>query len=258
MMNSIMNKKRLKNTVYCCIGILLLAFLYQCFSYLVNKKIFIPNISDIISSFFHIIGDGSTYLYIGNSLYHLLIALIVSMSIGISLGIISGVYKNTYLILKPIMSLLRILPVIIFIVLIMLVADLSDVAVITCILILIPIFYEGTYQGIINIDEYLLDVYKLNSSINLKVIFRVYLPLISSYSKSSFISSIGMGIKILVTTEYISGANNTIGKAIILAMNDLNYSYIYAYSLILIIVILLIEYLPDICINLFKLFGKRR
>ena len=50
------------------------------------------------------------------------------------------------------MTFFRILPIIIFIVILLLFLDYDNVPVATSVLILVPMFYEGTYQGIKNID----------------------------------------------------------------------------------------------------------
>ena len=54
-----------------------------------------------------------------------------------------------------------------------------------------------------------------------------------------------MAIKILITTEYLSGRNDVIGKAIINSMDALNYADIYAYSFILVILVILLELVPS-------------
>ena len=247
--------KYLKNTLYYCGGIILVAVLMQILSTAIDKEIFVPSVNTILGDFFNLLKDKNTYLYLANTLKHLIIALIISFLIGGFLGIAAGILKPIYMILKPLMSMLRILPIIMFIVILMAIFSVNrpnEIVIILCSLVIIPIIYEGFYQGIANIDSTMLDVYKMNSSLNLKVLFNVHLPLIVSYVVGAFINAIGLGIKVLVTTEYIVGANNTIGQAIILEKNNLNYSYIYAYSIILIILVIVIELLPRFIVYLVK------
>ncbi len=238
--------KTLKNTLLYIIGILLVALLLQLLSFAKGNEVFFPNIIDILKAFFISLGDAKTYLYIGTSLLELLIALLISFILGISLGILGGVSNNAYKILKPLMSILRTLPIIVLIVILMLLTKLNFAPVLASVLVLTPIVYEGTCQGIKSIDKSMIDAYRLETRLNFNVIRKVYMPLISSYSKASFISCLGMGIKILITCEYICGMNNTIGRAIILASQNLEYEKLYAYSFILVILIMVIEYLPKL------------
>lgn len=238
--------KTLKNTLLYVIGILLVALILQILSFAKGNEVFFPNIIDILKSFFVTLGEGKTYLYISTTLLELLIALILSFILGMALGILGGISNNAYKILKPLMSILRTLPIIVLIVILMLLTRLNFAPVLASVLVLTPIVYEGTCQGIKNIDKTMIDAYKLETNINFEVIRKVYIPLISSYSKASFISCLGMGIKILITCEYICGMNNTIGRAIILASQNLEYEKLYAYSFILVILIMLIEFLPKL------------
>ncbi len=244
-MNFIMNKN-LKNTIFYCIGILLVAFILQILSFIKGNEIFFPNIIDILKAFFLSLVSKETYLYIGMTLFELLISLLLSFIIGIALGIIAGINDAFYKILKPVMSIIRTVPIIVLILLLMFSVRISFAPVVATSLILTTIVYEGTYQGIKNIDKDLIDVYKLDTNITPNVIFKIYIPLISSHSTSSFVSCLGMGIKILITTEYICGTNNTLGKAVINASQNLEYDKIYAYSFILVILILVIEASPEL------------
>ena len=250
--------KRIKYAIYYSCGILLVALILQILSLIKNNEIFFPNVLDITKSFFSLLGEANTYLCIGTTLLELLISLAISFVIGVALGVLSGVSDAIYRILKPLMSILRTLPIIVLIVLLMLLTKLNYAPVIASTLVLIPIIYEGTSQGIKTIDKNLIDVYKLNSDLTFNIVLKVYLPLISSHSKSSFVSALGMGIKILITCEYICGVSNTLGRQIILASQNLEYEKIYAYSFILVILIMLIELLPNLISFIYRKINNQK
>lgn len=241
--------KELKNLLYYCLGVLLVAVIMQIISIVSDSTgVFVPSILQIGSDFFKVLTLKETYIAIINTLKSLIISVALAAVIGVLLGTIASQKKQIYLVLKPIMAVFRILPIIILITILMLSLAYENIPIIASVLVLVPIFYEGTYQGMININKDLLDVYKLNSKTNLHVIFKVHLPLISSYSKTAYINSLGMGIKVLIAVGYMTGENNTITKLIMNAKNDLNYSYVYAYSLIIILLVPIIEFLPYIII----------
>ncbi len=237
-------KDSLRNTIIYCIGVLLVAVIFQIFSLCLNNEVIVPSLGVVIRDFFSLLGSGKTYVYLGYTLLDLVISLAIAIVIAIALGAIAGLNPNIYKLFMPLMSLLRILPVIIFIVIVMLFNEIRYVPVIVSTMVLIPMIYEGTYQGIIKVDKSLINAYRLDSSFNIRVFRMIYLPLIGASLKTAIINALGIGIKLVVTTEYICGANHTLGKAIISSISELNYSYIYGYSIILIIVILVIEALP--------------
>lgn len=252
-MSSIMNKK---NICYYLIGLIFLLFSFVILSLIINDSLIFPDIITILKKTFILLGDATTYNYIKNTLLNLIICILLSFFIGIFLGIISGVYYRVELILKPIFAFIRFIPIIVIIVISMIIFGFDKSPLIACSLFLIPGIYEGTKEGVKNIDRAFIDVYKLNSNISLKVVLKVYLPLISSYSKAKYNDSIGLGLKVLVTTEYVCGLRNTIGKAILNGIETLEYDLIYAYSIILVVLILILEYIPTI-ISISYAFTKK-
>lgn len=257
MMDSIMHK-RIINTLYFCLGIVLLCLILQIASLIINKPVFFPNIFEIIGTFFIKITDVNTYVYVGNTLLELIMVIVISFIVGALLGILGGVNKYIYQTLRPIMGMLKILPIIVLIVIIFVLTKINYAPIICAILAVIPHIYESVAQGIKGIDQTFIDVYKLNSNFNFMVARRVYLPLVSSHSKAAFISSLGLGIKILITSEYVCGKGNTIGQAVINAFNNLEYKDLYAYSFIVVILILILELVPDGIIYLVKKYKENR
>ncbi|MBQ9449056.1 MAG: ABC transporter permease subunit [Acholeplasmatales bacterium] len=251
-------KKRIENLILFIIGIILIGVILQLLSMMKNDNFLFPNVFEIIKSFFILLGQGQTYIYILWTLLHLLISFMFSFIIGFALGMIAGFHPRFATIMKPMMIFLRSIPIIVLLVIIMFLLDYSYTPVVSATLILIPIIYENVKNGIANIDQDFKDVYRLQSNFNHRVLLRVYVPLISSNIKTAISNMVGMGIKVIVTTEYISGANNTLGKAIILEIQNMNYELIYAYSIIMVLIVVLVEWLPVWIFKLINLilYGK--
>ena len=239
-------KDSFKSTIYYILGVILLIVLFQILSMAINDNVVVPSIGMIVKSFFSLLGDSKTYIYIGYSLLDLFIAIVVATSIGILLGTITGLRPEIYKVFKPLMSFFRILPVIVLILMVMLYSNLDYVASIVSSLVLIPIIYEGTYQGIIKVDKDITNAYRLDTKFNFRVLTKIYLPLISSTLRTALITALGVGIKVVITAEYICGSNNSLGRAIINALAQAEYSLLYSYSIVLIILILGIEFLPKL------------
>ena len=250
-MNSIM-RDSLKATIYYSLGVILLIVIFQIFSMAMNDNFIVPSVGSIFSDFFILLTKGSTYSYIGYTLLDLVISLLIAILIGVILGSIAGIKPCMYKVFKPIMSFFRILPVIVLILMVMLYSTLGYVPMVVSTMVLIPVIHEGVYQGIIKVDKDIVNAYRLDTAFNLRVLFNIYLPLIGSSFTSAAISALGLGIKVVVTAEYICGSSNSLGRAIINCLNNLEYSKLYAYSIILIILILLIELIPRAIASLIK------
>ena len=93
-------------------------------------------------------------------------------------------------------------------------------------------------------DRELIDVYRLNGSFSARILFTVYIPLMAGYLKQAYTNAVGMGIKIVITTEYLVQTRNSLGKAVFSSSYFNDYEEIYAYALIMIILVLLLSEIP--------------
>ena len=109
---------------------------------------------------------------------------------------------------------------------------------------LIPLISEATAEGLRRIEPEMIDVYRMNSGFNGRVLFRVYLPLMAGYLKQAYVNAVGMGIKLAVTTEYLVQARDSLGKAVYSSAYFNEYAEIYAYALIMILLAVTVSTLP--------------
>lgn len=254
-MISTTTSKKIKNLILFVAGIIIILLLISLIGLIKDNSIVFPSVWEIIKAFFKILGDGNTYKYIGITILDFLIVILISSILGIGLGILSGFNDYSKGILKPFIIIARSMPMVIIIVIIMLTIPNDNyryVPIVSTTIALIPILYEAVSEGIRRIDSTYNDVWRLNSKLNSKVIFNVHLPLISGYLKQAFITAIGLGIKMIVTTEFIAGVRNTLGVAIFDAKTLVEYSTIYAYGLLLVIIVVLVEWLPFAVYKLIK------
>ncbi len=250
MKNSSINKK---NIILYILGIIFLFIFIELLSLIINNPLIFPNIFSIFKEIFIILTTSIFYISLGTTFLELIIGIIIVFIIGIILGLLAGINNNIGILLKPIISFLRCIPIIVIIISTLIIfSNNKIIPIISIVLILLPIVYEGIFEGVKSIDKALIDVYKLDSKINFVIVFKVYLPLIKSHIKELFVSSIGLGIKALITIEYICGIRNTIGNLIMNGVNDINYVSIYAYTLILALLIIIFEYIIRLLFKLIK------
>ena len=146
---------------------------------------------------------------------------------------------------------------IVMVVIIMVLTKYDRVPLIASSLFVIPIISEAASEGCRSIEPELIDVYRLNSGFNLRVLFDVYLPLIAGYLRQAYANAVGMGLKLVVTTEYLVQTKNSLGKAVYSSSYFNEYQDIYAYALIMILLVLLVGELPAIWTRIREqVFGK--
>lgn len=243
-MISIMKQNKDHPFITFCFGILLIVLLIQLAGTFKGDRLVFPPVREILSAFLGLLGSGKTYTLILTTLTHLCLVLLLSTVIGICLGLCEGIFPIVRSLLTPLMIFLRSIPMIVLVILIMVIIPYKHVPLLASSLVLIPMISEAVYEGCQRIDPELIDVYRLNSNLSPNILVHVYLPLIAGYTRQAYISAAGMGVKMVVSTEYLVQTRNSLGKAIYTSSYFNQYSEIYAYALIMILLVLLISEIP--------------
>ncbi|MGP8323947.1 MAG: ABC transporter permease [Methanosarcinaceae archaeon] len=109
-MDSIINDAVRKRGVE-ALSLLTLVVLWQLVAdLLVNNKLFLPSIIDIVLSFFKVIQSGAVFTDISISLLHFGIGLFLAFIIGIPIGIAMGWFKTVNRIFDPFIEIIRPIP----------------------------------------------------------------------------------------------------------------------------------------------------
>lgn len=239
-----MSRSKLSDTLSFCLGILLIGALVQLAGWAKGDDLVFPGVDEILRAFGRLVTTGRTYQLIWTTIRHLLLSMAVSTVIGIALGIAQGLCRFVRNLLQPTMIFLRSLPMIVLIIIVMVLVKKTYVPVIATSVMIVPIISEATCEGCLRIDRELIDVYRMNSSFNLRVLMQVYLPLMAGYLRQAYVNAVGMGVKLVVTTEYIVQTMGSLGKAVYDSSFTLEYQDIYAYALIMILLVLLVSEAP--------------
>lgn len=252
-----MRQSKARSSAAFCLGILLIGVLLQAAGALKGDDLVFPGVDVILQAFFRLITTGKTYLLIWTTLQHLIVSMAVSTVLGIALGLLQGMIPFVRHLFKPLMILLRSLPMIILIVITMVITRYEHVPVLASSIILIPMIAEAACEGCLRIDRELIDVYRMNASFNGKVLLHVYLPLMAGYLKQAWINAVGMGVKLAVSTEYLVQTKNSLGKAVHTSAYFNEYQDIYAYALVMILLVLLVSEAPLLIGNCLGRAAKR-
>ena len=242
-----MVRSKTRDTLAFCLGILLIGVLMQLAGWLKGDDLIFPGVDEILRAFGRLITTGRTYRLIWTTMQHLLASMALATLIGVGVGLLQGMSGFARRLLTPLMIMLRSLPMVVLIVIVMVIFPENkyrNVPVIASTLILTPIISEATCEGCLRIDRELIDVYRMNSGFNLRVLLNVYLPLMAGYLKQAYINAVGMGIKLAVSTEYLVQTDNSLGKTVTTSISASAFDEIYAYALIMILLVLLVSEAP--------------
>ncbi|MDD3170776.1 MAG: ABC transporter permease subunit [Bacilli bacterium] len=236
-----MKKYTIKINYWFFYGIVFIFLLWFIASYLMDNSLVIPKISEVFSAFINMFKEKQTYLVIFNTMLRLLMTVGVSFVIALILSLISYVSSKFREFIRPLMTLMRTIPVAaIIIILLMIFGNVKSPYIIT-LLIVLPIMYEAFLLSFQSIDRGITDEIKMISGVNFETIKGVYIPLIMPQIFSALVSTIGLGLKVMVMSEFIAQPNNTIGYMMLQEKNFLEMANVFAWTIVLIIFILIVE-----------------
>ncbi len=222
-------------------GILFILLLWGLTSYLIDNSIVIPKISEVIKALTSLFESKQTYIVIFNTISRLIITICISFAIALVLSVLAVSIKVVKEFLKPIMTLMRTIPVAaIIIILLMIFGNIKSPYIITS-LVVLPIMYEGILVSFENIDQGIIDEVKMLSKLNFRIAKDIYIPIVTPQILSTLVATIGLGLKVMVMSEFIAQPNNTIGYMMLQEKNFLEMDYVFAWTIILIIFVLLVE-----------------
>lgn len=233
----------MKKTGITVLSVFFLFLVWIIASAMVDNTLLLPNPGDVFVAFGKIFIDAESLSVIFSTILRLLVGLLIASVFGFLLGIISGFKKNIASFLNPIITVLRTIPVISITVILLIMFGWTLTPYIITFLMLFPLIYQGTYGAITNIDQELIDVYKLEDNHFLTGLTHCYLPLISKDIRTALLQSLGLGIKVLVMAEYLAQTKNSIGEELYLAKVNLQYDEVFAWTLLLIFLALIFELL---------------
>ncbi len=242
-------KRRHHDLLGTAIGIVLIAVLIQCGGALKRERLVFPDVISILRAFVRLLQTPATYAMILTSFAHLLAALAIAVVIGSAVGIAEGFSEMTERILRPLMVLIRAVPMIVLIIIVMVLVDYRRVPVVAPTIMLIPLISEAACEGFRQIPQELIDVYRMNSGLNATVLWRVYLPLMSGYLRQAYIEAVGTGMKLVITAEYMVQTRNSLGKAVFSSSYFNEYQDIYAYALVMVLLILVLGEAPMLALR---------
>ena len=237
-------RRETRDTAAFCLGLLLVGALIQLAGWLKGDALVFPGVPEILRAFFRLISSGHTWRLIGTTLKHLAVSMAAATLIGVAVGAVEGVSDFARALLRPLMILLRAIPMVVLAVIVMVLSPYRRVPVIVSTLILIPVVSEAVSEGIRHIDPALTDVWRLNGGFGPRVLLSVHLPLIAGYMKQAYVNAVGTGIKLAVAAEYLVQTRDSLGKAIYSSSYFNEYADIYAYALVMVLLVLAAGALP--------------
>jgi len=238
-----MNKKLYEKWIW-LIPIITVIVLWEIIAIIIDDPSLLPRFSMIVVSFYELAVKGYLLSDISMSLYHFGIGLLAAFCVGVPLGIVMGWFKKVFLLLDPIVEIIRPIPPLAWIPLTIAWIGLTHTAAGFIIFIgaLFPILVS-TYTGIRDTPRVLIDTGKvLGCTTDIKLIRHVALP----YSLPSIATGtrLGMGVgwMCVVAAEMFGVSQSGLGYRLFSEFHQWSQlDYVITYMLLIGIIALILD-----------------
>jgi NitT/TauT family transport system permease protein len=210
-------------------------------SALLDDQFLMPGPLAVFRALGSILTDSQSLIAIGSTLLRLLLAMGIAFFLGVLLGVVAGLKPHFGDFLRPIVTILRTVPVLSIIVIALLLLGFRKTPYFITFLMIFPLIYQAVSEGIKNIDSELIDVYSLEDNHFFTGLTHCYLPLIQDQIKTSLLQSAGLGIKVLVMAEYLAQTQSSIGNMLYLKKVNLEFDQVFAWTMILVLLAVVLE-----------------
>ena len=177
----------------------------------------------------------------GSSVSRILRGYLCGVVLGVLLAVATYSSKILYALLKPIISIAKATPVASLTIIIIVWVTNQKVPLFIVGLMVFPIIWGNTYEGIKNTDRKLLDMAKSFSVSPLKRLFHIYIPSVYPYFIAGASISLGLAWKSGIAAEILGSTQNSMGQQINEAKLYIDSESKFAWTIVVIILSMIFE-----------------
>ena len=215
--------------------------IWHVLSLIVDNSFMLPGIKKTFSALMTLITQKTFLKAVISSTVRVILGLALGCTFGIILAILCKKISLFYDIFAPIITVIRSTPVASFIVILWLLLDGNTLTVAIGFIMVLPIIWQSTVDGISSIDESLLEVSRIFEFSVVKKFRLLILPAMKNFLFPAIITSTGLAWKAEIAAEIIAYTKNSIGQGINDAKIFMDTPTVFAWTLVVIFFSIILE-----------------
>lgn len=201
----------------------------------------LPGPKTVFETFLDMCRQKTFYIAVAKSLSLIFKGFFKGIILGFVFGIATNYSKIAEALFAPIFKIIRAVPVVAFIILLYLFLETDSVPETIVILMVLPVMWQATHDGLHNPDKSLLEMSKVFKLSKIKTFIFINLPGIIPQLVSTAITSLGLAWKSGIAAEVICETKDTLGFMLKNGSEWFNYESVYAITLTVIFLSIIIE-----------------
>ena len=242
MMKLMKGKKRTrKEKIRMALIVLFWLILWEIADRLIDNRIILVGPTHILIALADQMGQSDFWITCGASFLRIAVGFILSFIGGFVLALVCYKYKIIRDFLEPIMIMLKTVPMISFVIMLLIWVGNQALTIYLSFLIVLPIIYTNTLQGLENVDVQLLEMAKVFHLAPWKKFIYIYRPAFMPFVMSASKLALGMSWKSGTAAEIIGVPAHYIGEQLYMSKIYLNTASLFAWTTMIILLSLVFE-----------------
>ncbi len=220
----------LSRKLYYVGGVILFLFVWKILSTGIGSEILLPSPEAAFIRLLRIGGTAGFWQALGATTLRSLYGFIISYLAGIIAGSVAGIFPSFRAFIKPLLTILRTIPVLALILLAMLWFVTDLVPVFVCFLMVFPLTFANVLEGVLQVDSGLLQMGRIYGLTGIQQFFHITLPSMTPFLIAGANAGLGMAWKVTIAAEVLCQPRKAVGSGIQWAQMSLETSEVLAWT----------------------------
>ena len=207
----------------------------------VGKDVIVPSPYNTWARIKELVATQEFWEITWDSVKRILLGYLCGVGLGLFLAVVTYTSKFLYVLLKPLISIARATPVESLTIILVVWVTNQKVPLFIVGLMVFPIIWANTYEGIKNTDKKLLQMSKSFSVGVLKRLFHIYFPSVYPYFIAGASTALGLAWKSGIAAEILGSTQNSVGQQINDAKVMLDSEGKFAWTIVVVLLSILFE-----------------
>lgn len=231
-----MVNKKLLNKLLLIVSTAILLLLWKLISLWMGSEIILPSPELAFSAMVELFRQENFTESILFTIKRGVAGFLLSATTALLIGIAAGENKIVYNLLRPILTIVKTVPVLSIVLLAIIWFRTDNVPIFVCFLVVFPVISANVIEGIKNVDPHLIEMANIYRVGRRRIIFQIYLPSLIPYLLAGLSTAAGVTWKAVIAAEVLSMPRYAIGTGMQFAQIQLNTAELFAWTIIAVII----------------------
>lgn len=230
-----MHPMKNKDKVYMLLSVGVWLMVWQAASMVVQNYLLLPSPYQVLQALLELIQTVAFWKSSLVSLVRIFFGFFAGLLLGMLLAGLAYAFSFVEILLRPLMVLVKAIPVASFIILALVWISSQNLSVFISFTIVLPVVYAGTFGGLQAADPQLLEMAKIFRVSKIRTVKFIYLPALSPFLLTACELALGLSWKSGVAAEVIGLPQNSIGERLYQAKIFFMTPELFAWTVIIIL-----------------------